>query len=220
MHALPVLYSFRRCPYAMRARMALNYANIRVELREVVLKDKPLTMLQASAKGTVPVLVLPTGAVIDESIDIMLWALGRSDPDHWLCAEHNQARLQKTNPLIADNDGPFKELLDKYKYSDRHPQYPAMWYRDQACVFLQTLEKRLEMASWLDGSQLGLSDVAIFPFIRQFVMVDEAWFNEAPYPRLRCWFDTLLQSQLFISVMKKYPKWTPDSPPLWFAGGT
>lgn len=212
----PILYSFRRCPYAMRARMALAYAGIRVELREVVLKDKPSAMLEASSKGTVPVLILPDGKVIDESIDVMYWALTQEDPDNWLGLESDKNLRKEISELVTENDGAFKAMLDKYKYADRHPEQSADWYRDQACAFLLTLETRLNKTQWLQGSQLGFADVAIFPFIRQFVMVDPPWFDQAPYARLRRWLDTLLGSELFTSVMHKHPQWTPEQAPLWF----
>ncbi|WOJ94854.1 glutathione S-transferase [Congregibacter variabilis] len=216
MQSVPILYSFRRCPYAMRARMALSYAGVRVELREVVLKDKPSAMLEASPKGTVPVLILPGGRVIDESIDVMFWALRQRDQDHWLTLEPGGKLPRELIELIAENDGSFKGMLDKYKYADRHPQQSADWYREQACVFLGTLETRLSDKPWLHGSQLGFADVAIFPFIRQFAMVDRPWFDQTPYSQLRRWLDDLLGSELFTSVMHKHPKWTPEQSPLWF----
>jgi glutathione S-transferase len=211
---VPILYSFRRCPYAMRARMALTYAGVSVELREVVLRDKPSAMLKASAKGTVPVLVLPDGAVIDESIDVMFWALQHGDPDQWLPRDSDGGIPGDTAKLISENDGSFKALLDKYKYADRHPEHTAQWYRDQAHVFLQNLEARLSEQQWLQGSLLGFADVAIFPFIRQFAMVDRPWFDQAPYPQLRRWLNILLESTLFTSVMSKYPQWTPGQEPV------
>ncbi|MGY1490489.1 glutathione S-transferase [Methylobacillus pratensis] len=198
----PILYSYRRCPYAMRARMALHYAGIAVDIREIALKAKPAHMLQVSPKGTVPVLVLPDGAVIDESLDIMRWALQQHDPEDWL---GNPALLARAESLIAENDGAFKRALDRYKYAIRFPEQPPEAYRGQGEAFLQQLESRLQQQSYLLGDHAGLADVAIFPFVRQFSMVDPAWFEAAPYPRLRAWLQAWLASVRFAAVMQKYP---------------
>jgi glutathione S-transferase len=198
---LPVLYSYRRCPYAMRARMALRYAGIEVEIREIALRAKPKHMLLVSPKGTVPVLVLPDGQVIDESLHIMAWALHQHDTDGWLT----------TNPLcaelIAGNDGGFKRALDQYKYASRFPEQSAEAYRQQGESFLAGLERLLEQHSYLLGERMTQADVAIFPFIRQFAMVDAVWFSTAPYPKLRNWLDSALSSHLFLGIMEKYPIW-------------
>ena len=186
--------------------MALSYAGIEVELREVLLRDKPRAMLRASAKGTVPVLQLPDGSVIDESIDVMYWALAQRDPDHW--------RQDALNPgaarLVEDNDLVFKKHLDHYKYADRFPQRPQSYYRDEAEKFLSQLEQRLGLHGYLVADQLTFSDVAIFPFVRQFALVDKAWFDQAPYPRLQAWLQLFLDSDLFLSVMTKLPRWRED----------
>lgn len=193
----PILYSYRRCPYAMRARMALRYAGISVETREVVLGDKPRHMLAVSPKGTVPVLVLPDGKVIDESLDIMAWALAQQDPDGWL----TDNRLFQE--LITENDGSFKRALDQYKYATRFPEQSAEVYRQQGERFLARLEALLSEHAYLLSEKLTQADVAIFPFIRQFSMVDRDWFAEAPYPHLRQWLAGLLDSELFNAVMQK-----------------
>lgn len=197
--SLPILYSYRRCPYAMRARMALRYAGIEVEIREIALRDKPQHMLAVSPKGTVPVLVLDNGEVLDESLDIMAWALAQNDRDGWLTG----------NPLypelIAENDGSFKRALDQYKYAIRFPEQPAETYRQQGEVFLARLEALLARHSYLLGEKITQADIAIFPFIRQFSMVDAEWFASSPYPRLRNWLTSLMASDLFISVMQKHP---------------
>lgn len=195
---LPVLYSYRRCPYAMRARMALKYAGVAVEIREISLKDKPLHMLQVSPKGTVPVLVLPEGKVIDQSLEIMNWALQQADADGWLRGDN-----ALTQQLMIENDGCFKQALDKYKYAIRFPENAAEAYRSQGEIFLSTLERQLNQASFLVGSTLSLADIAIFPFIRQFTAVDNSWFDAADYPRLKAWLKQLLASELFNSVMEK-----------------
>lgn len=193
----PILYSYRRCPYAMRARMALRYAGISVETREVVLGDKPRHMLAVSPKGTVPVLVLPDGKVIDESLDIMAWALAQQDPDGWL----TDNRLFQE--LITENDSSFKRALDQYKYAARFPEQSAEVYRQQGERFLARLEALLSEHAYLLSEKLTQADVAIFPFIRQFSMVDRDWFAEAPYPHLRQWLAGLLDSELFNAVMQK-----------------
>ena len=199
---LPILYSFRRCPYAIRARMTIIYASITVELREVSLANKPQAMLELSAKGTVPVLQLKD-RVIDESLQIMHWALGQSDPDGWL----NPQIMQQAQGLIQDNDQNFKLWLDKYKYWDRFPEQPQAFYRTQAEQFLVQLEALLTEQGFLTGQQLSMLDIAIFPFIRQFAFVDKTWFDRAPYPNLQCWLKGLLTSELFIECMHKQPVW-------------
>lgn len=197
---LPILYSYRRCPYAMRARMALKYTGITVELREITLKDKPAAMLKASPKATVPVLVLPDGRVIEQSLDIMHWALQQQDNDGWLSADSNMTQL-----LITENDGSFKQALDKYKYAIRFPEQSADIYRTQGEVFLQKLEKLLSQSEYLLANQISLADIAIFPFVRQFSGVDTVWFDTTPYPKLKIWLKTLIESALFISIMEKQP---------------
>lgn len=201
---LPVLYSFRRCPYAMRARVALAQADHRVELREVLLRDKPEQMLTLSPKATVPVLHLADTQILDESLDIMHWALQRNDPDGWLRADS-----ELTRELIAENDGPFKDALDRYKYHTRHPEQPREHYRAQGEQFLHTLETRLEQngGAGLCRNTLSLADAAIFPFIRQFAGADVAWFATAPYPYLRGWLNHLVNAPLFLRVMRKRKPW-------------
>jgi len=200
--ALPILYSYRRCPYAMRARMALGYAGIAVEIREVSLKDKPAHLLQVSPKGTVPVLVLQSGQVIEQSLDIMYWALQQHDADGWLRADPQQQLL------IAENDGSFKQNLDRYKYAIRFPEHSAEHYRQQGELFLEKLEQRLQQSAFLLGNTISLADIAIFPFIRQFAAVDSVWFEAAAYIRLKSWLQHLVGSALFESVMVKYPSYT------------
>ena len=196
--SLPILYSYRRCPYAMRARMALKYAGIAVNIIEISLKDKPAQLLQASPKGTVPVLVLADGSVIDESLQIMRMALASNDADGWLTSDTSDAK-----DLIAENDGVFKQALDRYKYAERWAEKSKTEYRLEAEVFLIKLETQLKQTHFLLGNKIGLSDIAIFPFIRQFARVDDAWFETAPYPRLRAWLKARVQSDLFLSVMHK-----------------
>ena len=201
MNDLPVLYSYRRCPYAMRARMALSYAGISVEIREISLQDKPLAMLKISPKGTVPVLQVAQ-LVIDQSLDIMQWALAQSDKEAWL------ANLDSSLDLIAVNDGPFKQLLDQYKYPDRFPHIKIEDTLNQALnICLLPLEKRLRDTRYLLGPQKSLADVAIFPFIRQFSMVDPEWFEKSALEHLKKWLNEQIASDLFLSVMHKHPTW-------------
>lgn len=196
----PILYSYRRCPYAMRARMALKYANISVEIREISLREKPPSMLNISPKGTVPVLLLENGTVLEESLDIMRWALHQRDIEGWL--EVDSTALQA---LIAESDSRFKWALDRYKYPERYPENPQFFYRTQGEVFLQTLEKLLSVHACLLSERISMADIAIFPFIRQFAAVDAAWFAEANYPKLRAWLASLVESGLFVSIMQKQP---------------
>jgi len=186
----------------MRARMALSYAGIAVEIREVSLKDKPAHLLQVSPKGTVPVLVLQSGQVIEQSLDIMYWALQQHDADGWLRADPQQQLL------IAENDGSFKQNLDRYKYAIRFPEHSAEHYRQQGELFLEKLEQRLQQSAFLLGNTISLADIAIFPFIRQFAAVDSVWFEAAAYIRLKSWLQHLVGSALFESVMVKYPSYT------------
>ncbi|MDB5981754.1 MAG: glutathione S-transferase [Pseudomonas sp.] len=199
--APPTLYSFRRCPYAMRARMALFYAGCAVEIVEVSLKAKPAELLARSPKGTVPVLALAE-RVIDESLDIMGWALSHNDPDDWRLANTPTAQSDIAE-LIAYNDQTFKQHLDRYKYAVRHPEFSQEHYRDLGAVFLQRLEDRLLMRDFLVAEHLSLADVALAPFVRQFCYVDPDWFWQSPYPKLRAWLERFLSSELFIVVMTK-----------------
>jgi glutathione S-transferase len=204
---LPVLYSYRRCPYAMRARMALNYAGIDVEIREISLRDKPKQMVALSPKATVPVLVLADGRVIDESLDIMNWALSQQDKDGW-----RKIDLDAAKALIAENDGSFKQSLDAYKYAERHPEKTPEEHRQDGEVFLAKLESMLlsQGEGGLFGRLPTMPDVAIFPFIRQFKGVDSQWFESSPYPKLNIWLNSLITSDLFINIMKKHPAYIEE----------
>ncbi len=182
--------------------MTLNYAGIRLEHREVLLRDKPAAMLDASAKGTVPILALPDGTIIDESVDVMNWALEQRDDDHWWQDDF----AVQTTQLVEENDLIFKQHLDHYKYADRHP-HPQVHYRTEAEKFLRQLEEKLQSRRYLMDEQMKYSDVAIFPFIRQFAFVDKPWFDQSPYPKLQNWLQSFLDSILFTSAMKKYPRW-------------
>lgn len=208
---LPVLYSFRRCPYAMRARLALAVSGQPHELREVVLRSKPAEMLAASPKGTVPVLVLPGGEVIDESLDVMLWALRRNDPEGWLSSP--QGSLDDMHALIAGNDGEFKRSLDRYKYPNRYTDESAgnaealaLLQRGLGAAWLFKLNGMLE-GGWLFGPRASLADMALLPFVRQFAHTDSDWFTAQPWPRLQTWLVQFEASALYAGVMEKHAPW-------------
>ena len=202
----PILYSFRRCPYAMRARLAIAQSSITVELREVILRDKPQGLLDISPKATVPVLLTTDNQLIDESIDIMLWSLKQSDPKQWI-TNLNDDQYADTMQLIKHNDGEFKDYLDHYKYADRYPEYSADYYRQRAEKTLQDLENNLSSHRYLIMDIPTLADMAILPFIRQFAFVDKPWFDAAPYPKIQSWLSDFIQSELFGTIMTKYPQW-------------
>lgn len=208
---LPILYSFRRCPYAMRARLAISYAGVSVELREVVLRNKPEQLLAASAKGTVPVLVLPDGKVIDESYDIMRWAIRRAPDCDWQTLE------SQSDIWVTRNDNDFKPWLDRYKYADRYPEYPENVYQQHCLEWFNTLDAQLrERGGYLLGNQMSLADAALLPFVRQCAHVNRVWFYQQELPSLQGWLDQFLESHLFQQVMRKYPQWHPDDAPTIF----
>ncbi|MES3094600.1 glutathione S-transferase [Sphingomonas aerolata] len=204
---LPILYSFRRCPYAIRARSAVVASGIAVELREIVLRDKPAALLAASPKATVPVLVLPDGRVIDQSLAIMHWALAIADPLGWLAGEDAD--------LIATNDGAFKHHLDRYKYADRHGTDP-LEHRAAATAILADLDTRLAATGHLVAPRVTLTDIAILPFVRQFAQTDRAWFDTLPLPALHDWLGRYLASSLFAAVMTRFTPWQPGAPTVIF----
>ncbi|MCO4759627.1 MAG: glutathione S-transferase [Oceanospirillaceae bacterium] len=213
--SLPILYSFRRCPYAMRARLALASAGVRVELREIVLRDKPPAMLAISHKATVPVLQLPDGQVIDESYDIMKWALKKSDPHLWLGNEGDL--IQAVDVLVTTNDQEFKPWLDRYKYADRYPEHSPEYYRDQCELWFSKLNHQLETGGgYLLGERFSLADAALLPFIRQCAHVDKRWFETTSYHALQHWLEQFLESELFQVVMKKYALWQPEDAEIIF----
>jgi len=200
--ALPVLYSFRRCPFAMRARLALDVSETAVEHREILLRDKPQAMLDASPKGTVPVLVLPDGTVLEESLDVMRWALGRRDPERWLAPPDAEM-----SALIEACDGPFKHHLDRYKYAARYEDADAGAHRSAALDYLQTLDTRLRASPQLFGTDMSMADAAIFPFVRQFANTDRDWFDALDLAGLQAWLEQHLASARFARIMTKYPLW-------------
>lgn len=206
----PILYSFRRCPYAIRARLALLVSRQTVELREVVLSDKPDALREVSSKATVPVLLLTDGHVVDQSLDIMHWALGRSDPENWM-TPHDAT-------LIAANDGPFKHHLDRTKYPERYGCDPVV-HRAAAVELLHALDARLRRSAQLCGGNRGLTDMAIFPFVRQFAAINPDWFATQPLPHLRGWLDYHLASRLFADAMLRVAPWRDGDTPLMFSNG-
>ncbi|CUH88559.1 hypothetical protein PH5382_02495 [Phaeobacter sp. CECT 5382] len=210
----PILYSFRRCPYAMRARLALVSAGLSVELREVVLRDKPAAFLQASQSGTVPCLTYQDKAhnkAIDESLDIMIWALQQKDPENWLAMpEHGWE-------WIARADGPFKTALDRTKYANRYPEADPVQQRELAGEFLADLNEQI--GHWIFTTP-SIADFAILPFVRQFAFIDKPWFDQQPWPDLQAWLNRFLTSHTFERIMPKYPQWCPDQPAVLFPSQT
>nr|WP_295770901.1 glutathione S-transferase [Rhodoferax sp.] len=202
----PVLYSFRRCPYAMRARLALVASGTVCELREVVLAHKPAALLQASPKATVPVLVLPDGAVLEQSLHIMLWALRRNDPQHWLPA--SEQGMADALQLIGQCDGDFKTQLDRYKYPNRYALPDGLAHRAEGALFLHGLNARLGEHRHLSGAAFGLADAAVAPFVRQFAHTDPAWFAGQPWPALQRWLAAFEESGDYARVMVKLAAWT------------
>lgn len=194
----PRLYTYRRCPYAIRSRLALHQANINYESIEISLKDKSSEFLALSPKGTVPVLVDVNGEVIEESLEIMLWALNQNDPACWLLNDENTSCT-----LIDENDLNFKKNLDRYKYADRFPEHSKEYYRSQCEIFLNLLNDKLQNNHYLMAERITFADVAIFPFIRQFALVDEDWFLNSKYQELKKWLNDFKNTEMFQEVMKK-----------------
>lgn len=199
----PRLYSFRRCPYAMRARLGLLFAGLQVELREITLKNKPPQMLVISPKGTVPVLQLLNGTVIEESREIMTWALTQQDAQGLLAAQ----TLPQANALIDKNDNEFKYWLDRYKYADRHLDMSQAEYRQRGEAFLQMLEELLIKNPYLLGESITIADIGIMPFVRQFAHVNRKVFYDLPYPNLQRWLQDWLNHPLFLQAMTKFAPW-------------
>ncbi len=213
-NALLTLYSFRRCPYAMRARLALLSSRVRCEMREIVLRAKPDAMLAVSPKGTVPVLITPDGGVLEQSLDIMLWALQQNDPEAWLTPD--QGSLREMLALIATCDGEFKFSLDRYKYPERYIGVDALVHRETASQFVQALEMRLSTLPYLFGQHCSLADMAIAPFVRQFAHTDKAWFANQAWPNLHRWLDRLLSGQHFDIAMTRYAPWSEGQAVMYF----
>lgn len=203
--ALPVLYSFRRCPYAIRARLALAHAGLACELREVNLRAKPQELLDASPKGTVPVLVFAHGQVIDQSLEVMLHALRSNDPDAWLAP--TTGTLEEMLALVARNDSFFKQALDRCKYPERHSAEEVNQAQADALTWLAALDDQLADTGYLFGQNPSLADMALRPFVRQYARIDEAQWAEQPWPHLQDWLQRWIDSALFAEVMETYPGW-------------
>ena len=207
MNNRPILYSFRRCPFAIRARLALVYSEISLEHREVKLNNLPGAMLAISPKATVPVLQLSDGSVLEESLDIIDWSLSIKDPHSWL--DHND------QTLIEENDAFFKPRLDKYKYADRHPELSQSEHLSSCLPFLSKLEYLLQNSTYLGGDRQGRTDIAIVPFIRQFAGVEPEWFSLSEFSSTRRWLKIQVESDLFKKVMQKHPVWQPGERPVY-----
>lgn len=215
---LPALYSLRNCPYAMRARLALYQSGQTVKLRDIVLSDKPSEMLTASPKATVPVLVLADSTVLEESLDIMLWALHTSDPDNLLHSDDDKA-LPEMLALIQQFDTEFKHALEQYRCAKRYHEDTLLSYRDVCQSYVQQLESRLTNHLFLLSDNESLLDLALVPFIRQFARVERQWYLQSPYPNVRQWLNRYLQSKLFSKVMTKYPLWQEKKETVLFGKG-
>lgn len=204
---MAILWSFRRCPYAMRGRMGLKVSGLAYEHREIILRDKPQEMLEASPKGTVPVFIKDNGEIIEESLDLLNWALSQHDPLEWLNCD-----LDAANFYITANDTDFKYHLDRYKYASRYDVDAKrgdtdLSHRAEAERHIQKLEEALSANSYLLGETQSIADIAIFPFMRQFSNVEPDWWKIAPYPQTRKWLAHHVESDLFKSIMKKHPLW-------------
>ncbi len=197
----PILYSFRRCPYAIRARMALNYNKIIYEHREILLKNRPQKLYEISPKGTVPVLDLKDGNILDESLDIMKWSLSTNKHQNWYTE-----KLDLQDDLIYKNDFQFKKRLDLYKYHTRYPEFSQEYYRKKCVEIIQDYEERLNSSQYLVSDKETLSDIAIFPFIRQFANVELLRFRQE-FPKISIWLENFLESDIFILIMKKFKEW-------------
>ena len=210
----PVLYTFRRCPYAMRARMGIYASGIKMEWRELVLRDKPEHMVEISPKATVPVVQLPDGKVIDESFDVMMWALEQNDPHGWLPS--NGDMKQRSTEIINECEERFKQHLDHYKYPNRYDGIDAISSRDEAVKILEKWNGYLADHANLLSEQPSLADYATFPFVRQFANVDRDWFDALALPHLQAWLERHLTSQIFADIMIKQKPWTPEDELLIF----
>ena len=209
----PILYTFRRCPYAMRARFAIRSSKIIVEIREIKLQEKPSEFLKLSPKGTVPVLITNSGVVLEESLDIIYWALNKNDPHKWLAK--GKLENQEIIKLLDDLENKFKPNLDKYKYPSRFSGVDQFFHRDKNLCFLNKLNSYLENNKSLNCEHLSLLDYAIFPFVRQFRNVDQDWFDKLNFIFLNKWINQIIDSKNFSSIMKKFKKWEPNDVPIY-----
>ena len=205
----PILYGFRNCPYCIRVHMALKYAKLKIIFRDVELNDLPAEALAISSHATVPSLLISENEYLDESWDIVKWAAQQNDPDNWLGENHEY--LNDAEMLVETNDYSFKEDLDHYKSADSHPEYPMEYYRQRGEEFLEELNDMLEKNHFLLAPHVTIADIAVFPFIREFAMVDKDWFDKAPYQKLQRWLDFILDTEWFREAIKKHETWQPGS---------
>ena len=219
---LPVLYSLRNCPYAMRARLAIFASEQTVYLREVLLSQKPAQMLTASPKGTVPILVLPNGEVLEQSRDIMQWAFTQSDPNNYLLyqplANGKQNEAATVQQLMTQFDSEFIPRLEHYRSAKRYRDPKLLQHRAECEIYLQMLEDRLSCNLYLCANTASVADLAIMPFIRQMARVERQWYLQSPYPKVRSWLDGFLQSPMFSKVMAQYPLWLEGNDDSVFGG--
>lgn len=218
--SLPILYSLRNCPYAMRARMAIYKSQQTVILRDLVLSNKPKEFLEASPKATVPVVVLPNNEVIDESFDVMIWALSTRDPDNLLQANENSNTITRSKSemldLIKQFDDGFKPALEAYKCAKRYHESNLMECRHECEEYIKDLEERLSTHTYLLDNKESMADIALLPFIRQFAKVERSWYLQSPYPKLKQWLNAYLQSLMFSKVMAKHPLYKEGDEPIKF----
>lgn len=207
--SIPILYTFRRCPYCMRAHMALKQSGIKVELREVKLSDMPAEALALSPEATVPILALPDGTVLTESWDIVKWSLAQNDPNRWL--GDNDEHSLDAEMLIETNDFSFKEDLDRYKYADRFPEHSEEHYRTACEEFIEELEGMLSKNHYLLADQMSLADIGVFPFVRQFSLVNKEWFDSTPYLKVQNWLQNLIDTELFQVIFHKHELWNSEA---------
>ncbi|MDG1752966.1 MAG: glutathione S-transferase [Thalassotalea sp.] len=218
---LPILYSLRNCPFAMRARLAIFKAKKTVILRDIVLSNKPQEMLDASPKATVPVLVNKESGVIEESLDIMLWAFNQNDPDDFLHQGVKDNHLNKNTEmmaLITQFDDQFKGCLENYKCAKRYHETNIVECRQACEAYIAQLEQRLTQHQFLISNNESLADIALLPFIRQFARIERQWYLQAPFPKVRAWLNSYLQSAIFTKVMTKYPLWNEKQETIIFGG--
>ncbi|MDA0238178.1 MAG: glutathione S-transferase N-terminal domain-containing protein [Proteobacteria bacterium] len=204
---LPILWTFRRCPYAMRTRLAIKRSGISVYLREILLQDKPPEFIEDSEKATVPVLKLPDGKILEESLDIMRWALKQSDPDDWCQVLVAEADYSKA--FLTELDGTFKDALDRYKYASRYALNgdAVLRHRSIGTAFLQRINERLDEHPFVSGQKQGFLDIASLPFVRQFRIADPTWFDRQNWALLHVWLQQFIESEQFAVIMQKLKPW-------------
>ncbi|WP_438467113.1 glutathione S-transferase [Marinomonas sp. PE14-40] len=208
----PILYSFRRCPYAIRARYALSLLNIKVEIREVVLRNKPEALLRLGGRSSVPQMICEQGVRYPESMDIIRWAMARKQNANI----YSKPQEREIAAWLFQTDHRFKFWLDKYKYADRHPDFSQEYYRSQGERFLRRLESKLSKQAFLLGDEMSMADVLVFPFIRQFRGVDNTWFDQSQYTSVKLWLNQIIEDKTFEKVMIKLPPWQEVDEPRYF----